>query len=147
MASSAARRGEHGVSVSVNNLEIPTIGLLNGPGSHSGIVLMCDITLAADDAAIFDLHYDIGRCPPTAFTMPSRNCSGSSVRPTPCSPGGDQREAGAGVGMVNEVVPRERLVERAYQIADHIMTQPRTTRRLTIQHIRSTVEAADRQRR
>jgi hypothetical protein len=39
------------------------IGRGGGPGFHSEIVLMCDITLAADDAAIFDLHYDIGSVP------------------------------------------------------------------------------------
>jgi Enoyl-CoA hydratase/isomerase/Transketolase, thiamine diphosphate binding domain len=39
-------------------------------------------------------------------------------------------------GMVNEVMPRAQLITRAYQIADHIMTQPRTTRRLTTQIIR-----------
>ena len=38
--------------------------------------------------------------------------------------------------MVNEVVPRDRLIPRAYQIADHIMTQPRTVRRLTTQIVR-----------
>jgi hypothetical protein len=38
--------------------------------------------------------------------------------------------------MVNEVVPRDKLISRAYTIADHIMSQPRTTRRLTTQIIR-----------
>jgi len=33
-------------------------------------------------------------------------------------------------------VPRERLISRAYEIADHIMTQPRTVRRLTTQIVR-----------
>ena len=39
-------------------------------------------------------------------------------------------------GMVNEVVPTGKLLERAWQLADHIMTQPRTTRRLTTQIVR-----------
>jgi enoyl-CoA hydratase/carnithine racemase len=39
-------------------------------------------------------------------------------------------------GMVNEIVPRDQLIERAYTIADHIMSQPRTTRRLTTQIVR-----------
>jgi hypothetical protein len=33
-------------------------------------------------------------------------------------------------------VPRERLIDRAYELADYIMTQPRTTRRMTTQVIR-----------
>ena len=39
-------------------------------------------------------------------------------------------------GMVNEIHPREKLIERAYKLADHIMTQPRTTRRMTTQIVR-----------
>jgi hypothetical protein len=39
-------------------------------------------------------------------------------------------------GMVNEVVPRDKLLQRAWQLADHIMTQPRTTRRMTTQIVR-----------
>ncbi len=39
-------------------------------------------------------------------------------------------------GMVNEVVPKAKLIERAYKLADHIMTQPRVTRRLTTQIVR-----------
>lgn len=36
--------------------------------------------------------------------------------------------------MVNEVLPRQKLFERAWQVGEHIMTQPRTTRRLTTHH-------------
>ena len=59
----AYKDGRINVSALVNDLEIPTIGLMNGPGFHSEIVLMCDITLAAEGATIFDLHYDIGSVP------------------------------------------------------------------------------------
>lgn len=38
--------------------------------------------------------------------------------------------------MVNEVVPRDRLLERAWELADEIMKQSRTTRRLTTQVVR-----------
>ena len=47
----------------MNDLEIPTIGVLNGPGFHTEICLMCDITICSEDAIIFDLHYDIGSVP------------------------------------------------------------------------------------
>ena len=39
-------------------------------------------------------------------------------------------------GMVNEVLPRDQLLDRAWKLADHIMAQPRITRRLTTQIIR-----------
>jgi hypothetical protein len=38
--------------------------------------------------------------------------------------------------LVNEVMPRAKLLERAWKIADHIMTQQRTTRRMTTQIVR-----------
>jgi enoyl-CoA hydratase/carnithine racemase len=39
-------------------------------------------------------------------------------------------------GLVNEVLPRDQLLGRAWKLADHIMSQPRVTRRLTTQIIR-----------
>ena len=59
----AYKDGRINVSSLVNDLEIPTIGVLNGPGFHTEICLMCDLTICADDAIIYDLHYDIGSVP------------------------------------------------------------------------------------
>ena len=36
----------------------------------------------------------------------------------------------------NDVVPREKLLERAWKLADHIMTHPRILRRLTTHIVR-----------
>jgi Enoyl-CoA hydratase/isomerase len=47
----------------VDDLEIPTIGVINGPGFHTEMLLMCDITICSDDTIIYDLHYDIGSVP------------------------------------------------------------------------------------
>lgn len=133
----AYKDGRINVSSLVNDLEIPTIGIMNGPGFHSEIVLMCDISLAADDATIFDLHYDIGSVPADGI----HNCfqellgvkraayallTGQAITP----------QQALEWGMVNEVLPRDQLLARAYKIADHIMTQPRTTRRLSTQIVR-----------
>jgi enoyl-CoA hydratase/carnithine racemase len=133
----AYKDGRINVSSLINDLEIPTIGIMNGPGFHSEIVLMCDISLAADDATIFDLHYDIGSVPADGI----HNCfqellgvkraayallTGQAITP----------QMALDWGMVNEVLPRDQLIDRAFRIADHIMTQPRTTRRLTAQIVR-----------
>jgi enoyl-CoA hydratase/carnithine racemase len=40
------------------------------------------------------------------------------------------------LGLVNEVLPRDQLLDRAWKLADHIMNQPRVVRRLTTQIIR-----------
>ena len=46
----AYKDGRINVSSLVNDLEIPTIGVLNGPGFHTEICLMCDITICSEDA-------------------------------------------------------------------------------------------------
>jgi enoyl-CoA hydratase/carnithine racemase len=133
----AYKDGRINVSALVNDLEIPTIGLMNGPGFHSEIVLMCDITLAAEGATIFDLHYDIGSVPADGIHNAFQELLGVKRAAYALLTGqAITAEQALEWGMVNEVVPREALIGRAYQIADHIMTQPRTVRRLTTQIVR-----------
>ncbi len=133
----AYKDGRINVSSLVNDLEIPTIGLLNGPGFHSEIVLMCDITIAADDATIFDVHYDIGSVPADGIHNAFQELLGVK-RAAYALLTGEAITAAQALewGMVNEVVPRDQLVKRAHAIADHIRSQPRTTRRLTTQIVR-----------
>lgn len=133
----AYKDGRINVSSLVNDLEIPTIGLMNGPGFHPEIVLMCDITLAAENAVIFDLHYDIGSVPADGIHNAFQELLGTKRAAYALLTGeAFTAEKALEVGLVNEVVPRGQLIERAYAIADHIMSQPRTTRRLTTQIVR-----------
>lgn len=133
----AYKDGRINVSSLVNDLEIPTIGLINGPGFHSEICLMCDLTLAAEDAVIFDLHYNIGSVPGDGIHSCFEELLGVK-RAAYALLTGEAIDATKALeyGMVNEVLPREQLIDRAFRLADHIMTQPRTTRRLTTQIVR-----------
>lgn len=133
----AYKDGRINVSSLINDLEIPTIGILNGCGFHSEIPLMCDITLMATDAVLYDLHYDIGSVPGDGIHSCFEELLGVK-RAAYALLTGEAIDATTALeyGMVNEVLPKEDLIDRAYQIADHIMTQPRTTRRLTTQIIR-----------
>jgi enoyl-CoA hydratase/carnithine racemase len=133
----AYKDGRINVSSLVNDLEIPTIGVLNGSGFHTEICLMCDITICAEDAVLYDLHYDIGSVPGDGIHSCFQELLGVK-RAAYALLTGQAIDAKTALeyGMVNEIVPREKLIERAYQIADHIMTQPRTTRRLTTQIVR-----------
>ena len=143
----AYKDGRINVSALVNDLEIPTIGLLNGPGFHTEIVLMCDITIAAEDATLFDLHYDIGSVPADGIHNCFQELLGVKRAAYALLTGeAITRRKALEWGMVNEVVPRGQLIARAYAIADHIMTQPRTTRRLTTQIVRRPWKHADRER-
>lgn len=133
----AYKDGRINVSSLVNDLEIPTIGLLNGHGFHSEIVLMCDITLMAEEARLFDLHFDIGSVPADGIHNAFQELLGTK-RAAYALLTGEAFDAQTALeyGLVNEVLPREQLIERAYRIADHIMTKPRTIRRLTTQIVR-----------
>ena len=133
----AYKDGRINVSSLINDLEIPTIGVLNGPGFHTEICLMCDITICSEDAIIFDLHYDIGSVPGDGIHSCFMELLGVKRGAYALLTGQaiDAKKA-LEYGMVNEVVPREELLDRAWKLADHIMTQPRITRRLTTQIIR-----------
>lgn len=133
----AYKDGRINVSSLVNDLEIPTIGIMNGPGFHSEIVLMCDLTLAAENATIFDLHYDIGSVPADGIHIAMQELLGTK-RAAYALLTGEAITAGKALeyGLVNEVLPRDQLIDRAHELADHIMTQPRITRRLTTQVVR-----------
>jgi enoyl-CoA hydratase/carnithine racemase len=133
----AYKDGRINVSALINDLEIPTIGALNGPGFHTEICLMCDISICSENAVIFDLHYDIGSVPGDGIHSCFQELLGVKRAAYALLTGQaiDARTA-LEYGMVNEVVPREKLIERAWQLADHIMTQPRTIRRLTTQIVR-----------
>jgi enoyl-CoA hydratase/carnithine racemase len=133
----AYKDGRINVSSLVNDLEIPTIGIINGPGFHTEMCLMCDITIAAEDAIIYDLHYDIGSVPGDGIHSCFQELLGVK-RAAYALLTGQAIDAKTALeyGMINEILPREKLIERAYKIADHIMTQPRTTRRMTTQIVR-----------
>ena len=98
---------------------------------------MCDITLCAADATLFDLHYDIGSVPADGIHTCFQELLGVKRAAYALLTGRaiTAREA-LEWGMVNEVLPRDQLLNRALAIAGHIMTQPRTTRRLTTQIVR-----------
>jgi enoyl-CoA hydratase/carnithine racemase len=133
----AYKDGRINSSALINDLEIPTIGVLNGPGFHTEICLMCDLTICSEDAVIYDLHYDIGSVPGDGIHSCFIELLGVK-RAAYALLTGQAIDAKTALeyGMVNEVVPRDQLIARAYKLADHIMTQPRITRRLTTQIVR-----------
>lgn len=129
--------GRINVSSLINDLEIPTIGVLNGSGGHAEICLMCDITLCAEEAIIFDPHFNMGSVPGDGIHSCLQELLGVK-RAAYALITGQQIDAKLALeyGMVNEVLPRDQLLDRAWKLADHIMSQPRVTRRLTTQIVR-----------
>lgn len=133
----AYKDGRINVSALINDLEIPTIGVLNGSGAHAEICLMCDITLCAEEAVIFDPHFTMGSVPGDGIHSCLIELLGVK-RAAYAMMTGQRIDARTALqyGLVNEVAPRSELIDRAWRLADHIMRQPRVTRRLTTQIIR-----------
>lgn len=121
----------------IHDMEIPTIGALNGPTIHSELLLMCDLTICTEDTVIFDPHFVMGAVPGDGIHSCFIELLGIK-RAAHVMLMGERIDAQKALdwGMVNEVVPRDRLDERAREIADHIMKQPRVIRRMTTQVIR-----------
>lgn len=125
----AYKDGRTNVGSLVNDMEIPTIGLVNGDGYHSEILLMCDLTLMAEDAHIYDLHYGIGSVPGDGIHSCLQELLGVK-RAAYALLTGESIDAPAALqyGMVNEILPSEQLITRAYAIADHITQAGRYVR-------------------
>lgn len=115
----------------INDLRIPTIGIINGNAPHSEIALFCDITLIAEDAIIYDPHFLVGGVAGDGIQIALRGAMGIK-RANYAMMTNEQIDAQKALdyGMVNEVLPREKLFDRAMEIAKFIMTKHRTTRRV-----------------
>ena len=143
----AYKDGRINASALVNDLEIPTIGLINGDGYHSEILLMCDLTLMAEDARIYDLHYGISSVPGDGIHSAFQELLGVK-RAAYALLTGESIDARTALeyGMVNEASPGDQLIARAYTIADHIMQQPCTIRRADHADHPPALEEADHRR-
>src|SRR5258708_12229950 len=133
----AYKDGRINCSSLVHDVEIPTVGVLNGPGFHTEICLMCDITICSEDAIIFDLHYNIGSVPGDGIHSCFLELLGVKRGAYALLTGQaiDAKKA-LEYGMVNEVVPRDKLLGPAWKIADPIMPQPRLPPPFTPQTLR-----------
>lgn len=134
----AYKDGRINVASLINDLEIPTIGAMNGPGFHSELCLMCDITICTEDTVIFDPHFaGLGSVPGDGIHSCLQELLGVKRAAYALLTGHtiDAQKA-LELGLVNEVVPRDQLIPRAKELADDMMLQSRTTRRLTTQIVR-----------
>lgn len=121
----------------IQDLEIPTIGVINGPTFHSELLLMCDITICTEDTVLMDPHFVMGAVPGDGIHSCFIELLGIK-RAAHALLMGERIDAQKALdwGMVNEVVMRDALMDRAREIAAHIMKQPRVVRRLTTQVLR-----------
>ena len=109
------------------DIEVPMISAVNGPALiHAEIAVLSDIVLAAENAAFQDApHFPRGTVPGDGVHVvwplllgPNRGryflLTGQKL---------SAREA-LELGVVNEVLPRENLLPRAWELAEQLAQQP-----------------------
>ncbi len=148
-ASAATRSPAHGVTarewgsiyrdgkqllMNLLNIEMPMISAINGPAwRHSELPLLCDIVLAAEDAAFQDsAHFQGGLVPGDGVHVIYPLIMGLNRGRYFLLTGQtlDAHEA-KNVGLVNEVLPRGEVLPRAWELAEQMMQQSSLVRRYT----------------
>jgi enoyl-CoA hydratase/carnithine racemase len=130
------------------DIEVPMIGVVNGPAMrHSELPLLCDVVLAADDATFEDTaHFDVASQVPgdginivytmllginraRYFMLTGQILSASEAKD---------------LGLVAELMPREKLLARAWELAERLATKNdlllRYTRIVLTQPLRNWME-------
>ena len=115
-------------------IPVPVIGAVNGPASvHAELAVMSDIVLSSDTAYFSDApHFKYGTVPADGVHLiwplllgPNRGryflLTGQRL----------SAEEARNLGVVNEVLPPDRLMERAYELARLLVRQPDVTLRYT----------------
>lgn len=127
------RRPLKSVENFIFGIDIPTIGILNGPGpSHMNFAFLCDITLCAPDVVIRDHHFSGGLVPGDSIGLLFQGLLGTKRAGSLLySINHMTAQQALECGLVNEVLPREKLLDRAWEIAKEIMKQPLSIRRMT----------------
>lgn len=116
------------------DIPVPVIGAVNGPAIiHPEVVLLSDIVIASEKFFVTDRHYAIGVTPSDGGNIFYRELLGPN-RGRSFLYRGDviNAEEAVRLGIVSEVVPHEKLLDRAWEIARDVVMKPaRIQRRLT----------------
>lgn len=113
-------------------IDVPMISAVNGPAArHAELPVMCDIVLASETASFQDsAHYTGGLVPGdgvhVVFPMIMGLNRGRYFLLTGQVIGASEARD---VGLVNEVLPQDELLPRAWELARQIMLQPEMNRR------------------
>jgi enoyl-CoA hydratase/carnithine racemase len=115
-------------------IDVPVIGVINGPASvHAEIGVLSDIVLAAETASFCDgPHFASGTVPGDGVHIVWPQLLGPNrgryfLLTTQVIDAREARE----LGLVNEVLPSDQLVDRAHELARHLAAKPLPVLRYT----------------
>jgi methylglutaconyl-CoA hydratase len=124
-----------------------TIAAVNGPAiaGGTGLALLCDFTLAVPEAKFGYTETRIGFVPAIVSTFLLRQVGEKQARDLLLTGRLFSAEEAFGMGLVNEVVPPERLMSRARELASLLMENSpsslRATKKLLNDHARAELDA------
>ncbi|MBQ9031991.1 MAG: enoyl-CoA hydratase/isomerase family protein [Parasporobacterium sp.] len=121
----------------LNDIDIPTITAFNGPGLHWEMGMLADITICTPDFVLRDDHYTtppIGHVPGDGMYLAMQHLIGpkranyfeyfhQEFTAQEC----------VDLGIMNEVVERDKINDRAWELARSLLKTGRTCRRATHQ--------------
>jgi len=121
------RRHYHPTVLAVRELEKPVLAAVNGPAAGAGLsfACACDLRIAGESATFVPAFINIGLVPDMGGTFFVRRLLGTS-RAFEWMTSGRRLGAGKALdwGLVSEVVPDDRLAERAAERAAELAAMP-----------------------
>ena len=116
------------------SIEVPVIGAVNGPAMiHAALAVLSDIVIASDDAVFGDFaHWPAGVVPGDGLHIVWPHLIGAN-RARYFLLTGQVLDATTAhdLGVVSEVLPKAKVMERALELARSVAAQPILTRRYT----------------
>jgi 2-(1,2-epoxy-1,2-dihydrophenyl)acetyl-CoA isomerase len=106
----------------------PVVGAMNGPavGIGASYALACDIRIAVPDAYLLEAFVNIGLAPDGGVSWLLPRLAGTAVAYEMFFTGKPLAAADAHrLGIINRVVPPERLDAEVRELANHLVSQPR----------------------
>jgi len=124
-----------------------TIAAVNGPAiaGGTGLALLCDFTLAVPEAKFGYTEVRIGFVPAIVSTFLLRQVGEKQARDLLLTGRIFDAEEALRLGLVNEVVPADRLLARAHELAGLLQENSpaslRATKKLLSDHARAEIDA------